>query len=255
MDAPWKLRLLGGWRLFRGGTPVELTPSPQRLVALLALTGRPSRGYVAGVLWPDEPESYGRNNLRALLSRLRQRSFGGLIHHGDTGLALEDDVAVDVDDLRRCVAALHSDGATGVDRGELIGLLTAGELLPGWYDDWVLGERERLRQAQLHTVELLCDIWSAEGDQAAALDAALLAVRLDPLRESAHRRAVAVHLEEGNVAEALRQFHRYERLLDDELHISPTEQMRDLVAPFLGSGHGNAGVTVRSRHATHSGGY
>ncbi len=235
MDDQWKLRLLGGWRLFRGGTPVELTPSPQRLVALLALTGRPSRGYVAGILWPDEPESYGLNNLRAMLCRLRRR-IGGLIQHGETGLALQEDVTVDVDDLRRYVAALHRDVAPAVDRGELLGLLTAGELLPGWYDDWVLGERERLRQAQLHTMELLCDLCSAEGDQAAALDAALLAVRLDPLRESAHRRAVGVHLEEGNVAEALRQFHRYERLLDDELHISPTEQMRDLVAPYLGAG-------------------
>jgi hypothetical protein len=36
------------------------------------------------------------------------------------------------------------------------------------------------------------------------------------------------------VVEALRQFHRYERLLADELHIPPTEQLRDLVAPFLG---------------------
>ena len=215
---------------------MELTQSPQRLVALLALTGQPSRGYIAGVLWPDEPESFGRNNLRALLSRLRQRGFGGLVHQADTGLALEDDVAVDVDELRRSVVALRRDGASAVDRAELLALLTAGELLPGWYDDWVLGERERLRQAQLHSAELLCDTWSAEGDQPAALDAALLAVRLDPLRESAHRRAVAVHLEEGNVAEALRQFHRYERLLDDELHISPTEKMRDLVAPFLGVG-------------------
>jgi DNA-binding SARP family transcriptional activator len=232
----WNLRLLGGWRLYRGSTPVELTPSPQRLVALLALTGRPSRGYIAGILWPDEPESHGLNNLRALLSRLRQRRMlDGLIYHGDSGLALDDGVVVDVDDLRRHAAAMHRGEITSAaDRAELLGLLSAGELLPGWYDDWVLGERERLRQTQLHTVELLCDLWSSEGDQAAALDAALVAVRLDPLRESAHRRAVGIHLEEGNVVEALRQFHRYERLLADELHIPPTEQLRDLVAPFLG---------------------
>jgi DNA-binding SARP family transcriptional activator len=230
----WSLRLLGGWRLFRDGTPVELAPSPQHLVALLALTGHPSRGYVAGILWPDEPESYGLNNLRALLCRLRQRrSLDGLIHQDDSGLALEEGVVVDVDDLRRYAAALHRDVSPAVDRADLLALLTAGELLPGWYDDWVLGERERLRQAQLHTVELLCDIWCSEGDRAAALDAALVAVGLDPLRESAHRRAVGIHLEEGNVGEALRQFRRYERLLAEELHIVPTEQMRYLVAPFI----------------------
>lgn len=236
MGDQWTLRLLGGWRLFRGGTPVELTPSPQRLVALLALTGRPSRGFVAGMLWPDEPESHGLNNLRALLSRLRQRRMlDELVVAGDSGLALGQGVAVDVDDLHRYVAALHRGVAPAVDRIELLGLLTAGELLPGWYDDWVLGERERLRQAQLHTVELLCDLWNADGDRGAALDAALVAVSLDPLRESAHRRVVGIHLEEGNVAEALRQFHRYERLLADELHIAPTEQMHGLVAPFVGA--------------------
>ena len=234
MSNEWKLRLLGGWRLSRDSTPVELTPSPQRLVALLALTGQPSRGYIAGILWPDEPESYGLNNLRALLCRMRQRrSFDGLIHQGDSGLALGDGVVVDVDDLRRLAAALHRDVAPAVDRGALLGLLTAGELLPGWYDDWVLRERERLRQTQLHTVELLCDIWCSEGDRAAALDAALVAVGLDPLRESAHRRAVGIHLQEGNVGEALRQFRRYEQLLADELHIPPTDQMRALVQPFL----------------------
>jgi DNA-binding SARP family transcriptional activator len=236
MGDRWTLRLLGGWRLCQAGSPVELSPSPQRLLGLLALTGRPSRGQIAGILWPDEPESHGLNNLRALLSRLRRRGLlAGLIHDGDSGLALEEEVAVDVDLLRREVAALHTNGRELVDRERLLDLLSAGELLPGWYDDWVLGERERLRQTQLHTVELLCDLWDAEGDRAAALDAALVAVRLDPLRESAHRRAVGIHLEEGNVAEALRQFHRYERMLAEELRIEPTAQMRELVAPFLGA--------------------
>lgn len=125
--------------------------------------------------------------------------------HGDSWLAIEHGVTVDVAELRRRVAALRGPGTPAVERAELLDLLSAGELLPGWYDEWVLGERERLRQAQLHTVELLCDLWCSEGNRAAALDAALLAVRLDPLRESAHRRVVAVHLDEGNVAEALRQ--------------------------------------------------
>ena len=32
-----------------------------------------------------------------------------------------------------------------------------GELLPDWYDDWVLLERERFRQLRLHALDALCD--------------------------------------------------------------------------------------------------
>ena len=31
----------------------------------------------------------------------------------------------------------------------------AMELLPGWYDDWVIFERERIRQQLLHALEIL----------------------------------------------------------------------------------------------------
>ena len=56
----------------------------------------------------------------------------------------------------------------------------------------------------------------------------------EPLRESAHRSVIEVHLVEGNHAEALRQFHSYRRLIASELGIPPSPAIRRLVGPLLG---------------------
>ncbi len=115
-----------------------------------------------------------------------------------------------------------------VPTGVLGGVL-AGELLPGWYDDWVLLERERLRQLLVHTLEVAATRYAASGRYTEAMQAAYAALRAEPLRESAHRVIVQVHLDEGNVAEALRAFDRCRALLADELGVRPTDQMCRLV--------------------------
>ncbi|MDP9399167.1 MAG: bacterial transcriptional activator domain-containing protein, partial [Actinomycetota bacterium] len=64
--------------------------------------------------------------------------------------------------------------------------------------------------------------------------AGLAAVQSEPLRESAHRRVIEVHLAEGNLGEALRQYQTYRRLVADELGLPPSPAIRRLVAPLLG---------------------
>jgi DNA-binding SARP family transcriptional activator len=74
------------------------------------------------------------------------------------------------------------------------------------------------------------------GRLADALLVGLAAVQAEPLRESAHRLVIRIHLRQGNVADAVRQFRGYERLLLTELRAQPTAQIRELVAPCLGRG-------------------
>jgi DNA-binding SARP family transcriptional activator len=108
-------------------------------------------------------------------------------------------------------------------------LLGPHELLPGWYDEWVQVERERLRQLYLHTVEGIAASCLAAGRHGDALEAALAAVRADPLRESPYRLAIEVHLAEANVAEALSTYQRHRRLLARELGVAPSPQIRRLL--------------------------
>ena len=56
----------------------------------------------------------------------------------------------------------------------------SGDLLPGWYDDWVLAEAEDWRQLRLHALEALADRLTAVGCWGQAADAASAAVRAEP---------------------------------------------------------------------------
>ncbi|GAA2015096.1 hypothetical protein GCM10009839_07800 [Catenulispora yoronensis] len=109
-----------------------------------------------------------------------------------------------------------------------------GELLPGWYEDWVLLERERLRQRFLHSIEDVARRELRAGNFATALEAVLLALRSEPLRESPHRLMLEIHLAEGNYSEAVHTYHAYRILLCRELGVSPSPGMRRLLEAAMG---------------------
>jgi DNA-binding SARP family transcriptional activator len=117
------------------------------------------------------------------------------------------------------------DDSTSFDISDL---LRAGDLLPGWYEDWVLAERDRLRQLRLHTLEFLCERLTRIGMYAAAVQAGLAVVREDPLRESAHRVLVGAYAAEGNYGEAIRQYRLFRQLLQAELGLKPSAKMQEL---------------------------
>jgi DNA-binding SARP family transcriptional activator len=114
-------------------------------------------------------------------------------------------------------------------------LINAGELLPAWYDDWVLIERERVRQMRLHALERACQELAASGRFGQAIEAGLAAIAEEPLRESAHRILISAHLAEGNRIEALWQFEEYSRLMRDELQLEPSIQIRGLIDGAFGN--------------------
>ncbi|GAA0250423.1 bacterial transcriptional activator domain-containing protein [Cryptosporangium japonicum] len=109
-----------------------------------------------------------------------------------------------------------------------------GEVLPDWDEPWVEAERERFRQLRLHRLEEAADRALDDGHHHLALQAALSACAAEPLRESAHRRVMQVHLAEGNPAEALRHYHTIRRLLRDELGLPPASATRAVVSHLLG---------------------
>jgi DNA-binding SARP family transcriptional activator len=222
-----RLSLLGGWRFVCGDVTLRLSASGQRLLALLSLQGPSSRSCLAGTLWPEASEHHAYGSLRSAVWRIQKSQTGLLAFSGDQ-LALDDSVDVDVQHLLRDIRQLQ-EGAVPPAGSVLPQCLLDGELLPGWYDDWVLFERERLRQLRLHALETLALVLAAECRFAAAVEAGLAAVRAEPLRESAHRAVVRVHLAEGNVTEALRQYTLCRRLFRAELGLEPSPLMTSLL--------------------------
>lgn len=112
-------------------------------------------------------------------------------------------------------------------------LTHAGELLPGWYDDWVLSERERLNQLHVHALEVLSERLTEAHRFGDAVGAAMAAVAAEPYRESAHRAMIRAYFAEGNQAEAMRQYQKYRTLLRSETGLEPSSDIRDLITTHL----------------------
>ncbi len=221
------LKLLDGFDLVCAGRFTPLPLSAQRVLAFVALHDRPLlRPYVAGSLWLDSSQERAYASLRSALWRLH-RSGHGLVQSVGPRLALDPHVVVD---LREAEALAHrafdrsSDGVLELELSPL-----RGDLLPDWYDDWIVLERERFRQLRLRALDTLCERLIQAGRLDAALELGLAAVAGEPLRESSHRAVVRVHLADGNVAEAVRQYRLCRRLLHEQLGLEPSDQMAELL--------------------------
>jgi hypothetical protein len=100
--------------------------------------------------------------------------------------------------------------------------LYTGDLLPGWYDEWLAPERERLRQAYLDALERLAALLEQRRSYRQALDYAQRLVRADPLHEAVYRQLMALHLALGDRASALRVYHTCASILRHELGVDPS---------------------------------
>jgi DNA-binding SARP family transcriptional activator len=222
------LRLLGGFHLSTQEGTLSVPLSAQRTLAFLALQSGPQRRiHVAGTLWPDVTEKAAMASLRSSIWRLR-RLGGEFVSSSDGLIGLAASLQVDVRDVESRAIRLM-EGATRVEPGDLEAVSLSGDILPGWYDDWVFPEQERLRQLCLHALDSLCQRFAAAGQFGLAVEAGMAAVRMEPLRESAHKALIATHLDEGNRPEAVRQYRWYRRLLWDELGLRPSPDIRRLV--------------------------
>jgi len=212
-----------------------LSGGSQRLLAFLALHERPvPRNAVAGTLWPDVSEKRAYSSLRSALSRMHGSSREAVVV-SVMDLSLASDVAVDVRESQalahRLLDMRSVPSSTDVSAGSVDAL--SADLLPNWYDDWVLVETEAWRQLRLHALEALSGRLVEAGLLADAAGAALAAVSAEPLRESSRAALIRVHLSEGNQSEALTEFERYRVLLHAELGLEPTRKLGELLHGLL----------------------
>jgi DNA-binding SARP family transcriptional activator len=195
---------------------------PQRLLAFLAIKGPAPRPAIMGTLWPEVSEPHARGSLRTAMWRLHHNVPCLVLPAGDA-LGLHPNVLVDIRAATESARVIMKDASHLA--ADLALLHAQGELLPGWYDDWVIFERERLRQLRLHALDALAGRLVELGRYADALEAAMESARIEPLRESANRMIIAVHLAEGNTAEAQRHYEFFRKLLHAELGLGPSPQL------------------------------
>ncbi|MEU4690311.1 BTAD domain-containing putative transcriptional regulator [Actinoplanes sp. NPDC023714] len=202
------LELLDGFRLRAGPREIAVPDIGQRLIALLALRRHPTRrAVIAGTLWPDKSEARASANLRSILWRMNGT---GIVVCCGSSLGLRPETAVDVVALEEAGWSLLETGESAAKAG--FEQLTR-ELLPGWYEDWVIIERERLGQLQIHFLEALVDALRRSGSYARAIDYGMRLVAIDPLRERSQLALIRALVDEGSLGQARRQADRYRDLL------------------------------------------
>ncbi len=207
------------------------TPRLQSLLAYLVLHPGASqpRRQIAFCLWPDLPEDRARANLRKLFYQL-QRALPGAAHflHADKfNVQWQPTAAVAVD-----VAEFEAQAAlaTGLSRAFE---LYRGDLLPDCYDDWIVPERERLKQVYLDMLERLIRQKEADQDYAAALRLAQELLQRDPLREEVQRHVMRLHVLHGDRAAALRVYQNCVTVLQRELGVEPGPLTRQVYEQLL----------------------
>jgi two-component SAPR family response regulator len=160
------------------------------------------------------------------------RQVPGLIVNDGAILSLHDRVDVDLHRVRARIRELRNGWplGTGVD---VVAELRDAELLPGWYDDWVLFEQNRLLQDRLRAFIVISRTSLSAGDSETAAEAAEAALDIEPLFEGAISVLIAAEMQRGNPAAALRSYERYREQLQREMGVLPSDAIRGLVAGAL----------------------
>src|SRR5438105_8712057 len=228
------IRLLGDFSLIYNDRQVTSlnTTRLQSLFAYLVLHRDvpQQRQHLAFLFWPDTTESQARNNLRQLLHQLRQAlpaveqflsADAHLLHwHPVTPCHL--DVAEFEQTLTLAdETARRNDQHALQDALEQADSLYRGELLPGCYDEWILPERDRLRQGHLQVLEQLLRLFEVQGDTVTAIRYAQRLIGLDPLSEDLSRRFMRLFTLNNDRASALRVYHTCVTTLQRELGVEP----------------------------------
>jgi DNA-binding SARP family transcriptional activator/DNA-binding HxlR family transcriptional regulator len=225
-----ELSVLDAFDLRVDGVSVMLSPGSQRLLVFLAMRHRAiARIALAGTMWPDVSEGHAGDSLRSAIARLEAPARAA-IRSSSTGLRLDDGVVIDLHEMQALAHRLvHSTdaGHDDVSAASIAGL--SRELLPDWYDDWVLHEAEDWRYLRMNALEALARLLLDDGKLAEAATAARAAMRIDPLRESPQATLIHVQLAMGNQAGAVDVLDRYRTILQAAVGLAPTKQLTDLV--------------------------
>jgi DNA-binding SARP family transcriptional activator len=220
------------------GQPVTFPSGKvQAVLAFLALPpGRAhARDKLASLLWGGLGEVQARASLRQALFMARKAlpALPILVIEGDS-VALDPDVVeVDLVRFERRVAdgtppALEE--AAALYQGDLLAGLAVSE--PA-FEEWLLTERERLRELAIEALAKLLAHQRQVGAPEAAVQTGLRLLALDPLQEPVHRTLMRLYFELGRRAAALRQYQACVAAMQRELGAEPEIETRRLYEEIL----------------------
>ncbi|MBO0736235.1 MAG: adenylate cyclase [Alphaproteobacteria bacterium] len=219
----WQVNLLGRFEL-RAPDGREIALGARKSIALLSLLAsapgqRMSRDRLALLLWEDMPDAQARGNLRQLLAATRRPAPFLDADTGSIGFS-EGIVETDLDAFESAIA---EDTTAALERAAA---LYRADLLDGFslrdrdFDEWLTGERERLRERAVQVFLRLTERSAGTGTEP-TIRWALRILSIDPVHEPAHRVLMELYAAQGRHAAALRQYEQLREALSRELGTRP----------------------------------
>jgi len=223
-------------------TGLEASKDQELLSYLLIHRDRPhSREALASLLWADtsteKSKKYLRQALWHLHAALNSDNGNGthflLVDHDWLSLNPCSSLWTDVADFERAFAGAEGIAGRQLEPEKADALkdavsLYSDDLLPGYYQDWILFERERLQNMYLLMLDKLIVYLQFRGDYEVAQGYGATILRYDPARERTHRQLMHLYSLAGDRTSALRQFERCAQALKQELGVKPERKTLEL---------------------------
>ncbi|HEU0293829.1 MAG TPA: adenylate/guanylate cyclase domain-containing protein [Anaerolineales bacterium] len=231
-----QIRLLGQFDVRLDGKRVSIpTRAAQSLLAYLVLTAGTSqrREKLAGMLWPDTTEENARKNLRQELWRIRKAITAG--QSADRDYLIADEITLKFNHEAEYWLDVAQMERPDRDLQSLIANLSLyqGELLPGFYDDWITLERERVqaifeaRMGQLLEGLIAAERWIAVQEWGERW------LTLSGVREPAYRALMLANGVRGDMAKVASLYKRCTDELMEQLGVEPSAETRALYDGLL----------------------
>ena len=234
------IHLFGRVRVVHDAGPeLKMTPTAQTLLAYILLQrAYCSRDVLACLCWGEQPDEHARSCLSTALWRLRRsleaeesssEAYLLTTPTGEVGFNWSSSHSLDLAIFEReanqglalPLAAISPPQADALEKAISV---YDGDLLEGFYDDWALRERERVRAMYLDSLYRLMRYHESRGAIEESLGLAHRLLAIDPLREDVHRQVMRLYLQTGQRALAVRQYNNCRDVLAAELNITPMEE-------------------------------
>jgi DNA-binding SARP family transcriptional activator len=239
-----RIELLGDLQM-RNASGALVNISAKKSQALLAYLAvkpaqRVSREKLATLLWSSTGPDQARQSLRQTLSTLR-KELAQIA--SDATLLIEENDLLGVDEsLVECdAAAFETLVATGTEESlAKASELYRGDFLDGFtinedrFDQWVLGERDRLHRMALRGHTTLLEMQSRRGALDDAIATAQRSLRIDVIQEPVHRALMKLYMQSGDLVNALQQYEQLARVLWKELRVEPEAETKAVHKEILG---------------------
>lgn len=235
------VKLFGGFKIFRGGSTSAhealkmRSPKTEELFAFLLCHGSVRREEIIDTLWEGLEAAKAWKNLNSTLYYIRKAI--GTSERGHWIVADRNEIRIDrsglncdlyeFEELIRQIRRQPKEDISNLCKK--VESIYSGALLKGKAYDWAAGKIIQLERDYTEVLEMTAESHLKHHRVQDALHYYSEILKIDPLREDIAYQVLLIYLKLGRIHEALRYYEAFEKLLGQELGISPGPRVKQLI--------------------------